>query len=233
MLYLPKTSLIRVVTRPIVSGGVVNAEGACLISNVEAGLRGVTQSNGASGEVFAGLAIYERAPLINVPKVEEGIVDDTTFKVALLRVPVGGAAAMRVVDLTTNTLLTAGSAANAGEFELTGSLGNEVLVHTSRADHQLRVFYRFSPTNNEARQLQGDVRAGGTALAAYGRTGAILIGDVYTTEFDLTVDWNQDNLVPRTGANGRITLGGNGAVIPGTIISAPTVESPFLGISLT
>lgn len=233
MLYLPKTSLVRVVTRAIVANGSVNAEGACLISNVEAGLRGVTQSNGSSGEVFAGIAIYEKAPLTSVPKIEEGVVDDTTFKVALAKVPVGGAAAMRVVDLTTNTVLTAGSAANAGEFELTGSLSNEVLVNSSRADHNLRIMYRFSPTTNEARQLQGDVRAGGTALAAYGRTGVILIGDVYTTEFDLNVDWNVDNIVPRTGANGRITIGGSGAIIPGSIISAPTVESPFLGISLT
>lgn len=233
MLYLPKSSLVRVVTRAIVAGGIVGAEGACLISNVEANVRGVTQSNGTAGEQFAGIAVYERAPLSTVPRVEELVVDDTLYNAQLARVPVGGAAAVRVIDLTTNTALTAGSAANAGEFELSGTNGDFVLVNSTRAEHNIRVFYRYSPSTMEARILQGDVRAGGTALAAYQRTGVILIGDVYTTEFDQTVDWNADNVVIRTGANGRLTIGGTGAIVPGTLISAPTTDSPYVGVSLT
>jgi len=230
MLYLPKSSLVRVTTRPIVPGGVVVAEGQALISNVEGGTRGVTQSNGSAGEVFAGVAVFERAPLDTLPRVNDLTVEDTGHTITLDRTPVGGTSAIRVVDTTTNTVLVAGDPANAGEYSISGSV---ITVNTARDGNSITVYYRFSPTVLEAKNIQGDIRPGGTAASLYGRIGAITIGDVYTTEFDQTVDWTVDNIVVRTGANGRFTIGGSGAIVPCSVIAAPTQDSPFLGLSLT
>lgn len=235
MLYSPKTTIARVVQRALISGGTVAAEGAVLIASAAAGVRGITQSAGNSGEVFAGVAIYERDEPTNLPK-QEVLNSGTGATITLAKTPAGGTTYIRVYDTVAGAVVAAGSPANANEYSLSGAT---LTLNAANQGHNLIVTYRYVPTILEARQITGACRQAGGAPTAdiYGRYGVASQGDFYTTEFDTTIDWTAANLVLRTGANGRVTVGGNGAVIPGYVISAPAVDAEipgvaFLGISI-
>jgi hypothetical protein len=235
MLYSPKTSIVRVVPRALIPGGSVAAEGAVLISTAASGIHGITQSAGNAGEVFAGLAIYERDEPTNLPK-QEVLNSGLATTVTTTKAPAGGVTFMRVYDRTAAVVVASGNPANPNEYSLAGST---LTLNAANVGHDLEVTYRYVPSILEARSLTGACRqAGGSPTAdIYGRYGVASQGDFYTTEFDTTVDWSAANLVLKTGANGRITVGGNGAVIPGYVVSAPSADTvvpgvAFLGISI-
>jgi len=231
MLYMPKTTLTRVVNRVIVPNATIGAEGRALIAANVDGVVGVQESTGVSGTVFAGIGIYEKAPLESMPDVQELVVDTDTHQITLPYTPLGGTGAIRIYDIDDDVDIDAGNpGTTAGEYSLSG---NVLTFNTAQDDHTMRIFYRYSPTVLQAKWLQGDIRAGGTAQAQYGKVGAILIGDVYTSEYDPTVDWSAANVSISAGANGLLTIGGNGPILPATILQVPSVDSPYLGLSLT
>lgn len=232
-LYMPKTTVERVIPRAQLPGGTIAAEGAFLISQQANGVEGVTQSTGASTDVFAGIAIFERTPPTELPR-NETLNSGSGTTITLARTPVGGTSAIRVYDLNTSTVLTAGSGAD--KYALSGAV---ITLDAGNVGHNIQVVYRYAPTVAEAISLFGYCRqAGGIPTADfYDVVGVASQGDFWTTEFDPTVDWSAANLVLRLGANGRVTVGGSGPIIPGYVISAPTngTEMPglsFIGISL-
>lgn len=228
MLYMPKTSLSRAVSLLIADGATISAEGRGLVAATVSGVVGVKESTGAAAEVFAGVSVYEKAPLTDLPIIEDLIVGDTVYTVLLGHTPVGGTSNMRVTDAA-GTALTPG-ATTSGSYTLTGTT---LTFNADLAGTAVNVSYRYSPTVTEARFIQGDTRAGGTSQAQYGKVGAIKIGDIYTSEFDPTVDWSAANVTIRLGANGKFTIGGSGAIVPAHILQVPSATSPFLGFSLS
>jgi hypothetical protein len=97
------------------------------------------------------------------------------------------------------------------------------------------VFYSYSLTVQQAEWLFGDGNViGGGGLkdpsSMSGTIGCLKNAVVFTDQFDTSQNWLAAGILPTTGANGKITIGGSGASIPGQIVQAPTTLYPFLGI---
>jgi hypothetical protein len=228
MLYFPQTRPELTVERPLQAGVTVNAEGCALVGNIVGGVYGLKPS--AGGETsLAGVAINTPIQPLSLPFIETLVVS-AAGQVVLSNTPVGGS--IYVINATTGSALTpVASAPTASQYMLDGTNVNALDTNTSNSGVSLTVAYRYSPTVQQAMQLQGNVLPGGPAGAYLGQVGVITRGDIYTSEFDTSVSW--------TSAVG-VTLEANGlfgpantagAAVSGVqIISLPSTGSAYLGL---
>jgi hypothetical protein len=61
--------------------------------------------------------------------------------------------------------------------------------------------------------------------------GAVELGDIFTSEFDVGVDWSSATAV-KLGADGKFTVGGSGTAVNAVILKRPTAGDPVLGLAL-
>ena len=219
MLYMPKTRFAQSHTRNLNAGSILVDEGVALVS-APGGT--VKVGSGVSGEIFVGFALFQRGHLLSIPKFEEvvALADGHVHK--LNRTPLGGVVVVR--NRATNTALVSGT-----DYEYDVGT-NEVTLTDEGTD--VTIAYEYSPTQVEARVIQGDVQPGGVVPVNYPFTGVIAKGDVYTSHFDINSDWTNPNAVIRVGANGKLTTSGSGAIVDAYVISAPNAELGFLGLCL-
>lgn len=223
------TRLFRSKEVPVNAPNMITAEGQCLVADMSTGLLAAKYSAGAADEAFIGLSIAQQITPLALPAVEE-FVQGTSNTITLANTPSGS---FFVLNVTTDTEQTAGSPANADEYSISG---NVITLNAAGQGDTFRVVYRYAPTTQQVLTFQGNIPPGGAASFTLGSIGVIEHGEVFTTEFDPTVDWNLVQADPVTnvvtcGANGLITVGGTGQPIPGAIVTGlPTVASPYLGI---
>lgn len=220
MLYMPKTRFVKAHTRNLHPQSVLVDEGVALVSATGGTVKTGT---GLAGEKFAGIAVFQRGPLLSLPKFDTAhrtTVANKVFK--LTNTPLGGTLVIR--NAVTNAKL-----ADTTDYTYDAATNQVTYVN----DGVVAIAsYEYSPSMIEARVLQGDVQPGGTVPANYQWTGVIAEGDVYTTAFELADDWTDPNAVIRVGANGKLTTQGTGAVVDAYVIGVPNQETPFLGICL-
>lgn len=222
MIYFPKTRVQTTVSRALdLNAGPHAGEGAALVASVAGSVK---DSTGTSGEIFVGIALGQRGPLSYMPCYGSVVVKESEdYKVTLPNAPLTSTLVIR--NAATGAALVANT-----DYTL---VGKEVTFDDAFADIEVSFGFQFSPTLAQAKQIQGDVNAGGLVSAQHGLTGVLSQGDVYTSNFDSTVDWTTPNAVIRVGANGKFTLGGSGAVVRGYVIDAPSAASQsFLGLCL-
>lgn len=223
MLYFPNTRQYVSVELPVAPGSKVTAEGQALVADtVAGGVFGVKPSTGAATDNFVGVSVGQQMTLSFMSKVEEGVQGaGNTFTLA--RTP--SASTLSVWSVTDGVAVPAG----AGGWTLAAAV---VTLDAAWAGDTLRFTYRYAPTVNEARAIQGDIFPGGPAGDLVNQIGVIKNGNVYTTEFDSSVNWHAANPTVRVGANGLFTIGGAGTIVPCAIIAVPSVEQPYLGLML-
>lgn len=213
------------------SGSSLPVDGTPLIA-VREGSEGVLRpSTGAADTVFAGFAYYdEQIAQTNRTVIETVTAVGTTA--TLSRAPTAGTD-MLVVKGSTALTYSAGAPA-AGAFQLSGP--QIITLNAAEANSVLTVSYKTAMTVNEAAIYNGTMMpwVGGANYLVGVVTGI----EIFTDQYDSTVDWNAIDLETaneklKAGANGLVTAGSaNGALINGYVIAVPTADSPFLGIRM-
>ena len=225
MLYFPKTRIADSVERAIATGQTVDVEGCALVAVLSGGVFGVQKGSDTSTDKFAGVSLASTINSTAYAYVEDVTVGaGATYTLTLTQ----QANTLLVWDITANAALTqVGTTPNAGEVKVAATL---LTFHAGAIGHALRITYKYTPTVQQVRAIQGDEPAGRAASFSMGTVGVITRGDVMTTEFNTAVNWNVANPVIALGASGQFTIGGTGAVVTGYVTSVPTPDSPYLGL---
>lgn len=217
----------RSVSRKVASSVMITAEGQALVVDNSVA-NGVKPSAGVAGEKFAGVSISQQLTLEVLPKHESLVVDGSS-QVTLSREPVSGT--LRIFDETNDTVQSAGTPGEVdNEYSISGKV---VTFNAARQGDTMSIAYRYNPTVAEAKTIQGDILPGGQADALLDTVGVLVAGDVYTTEYDTSVDWSADPVVVSLGANGLFTVGGSGVKLDNVrVIERPSPDNQFLGLSI-
>jgi hypothetical protein len=213
---------------PVATGSTITAEGACLVWDNQAG-PGVKLGTGAANEKFAGVALAHQLTPLALPMVEDVVLSGTTASYSKQIVT----SSIRAFDVTAGAAITVVSGApGAGQLGYNNTTKVITYADGTKTGNTIRLYYRYVPTTLEALAAQGNIPAGGGAALYLGTIGVVTNGVVYTSEFDGTVDWTAANPVVKIGAGGLFTIGGSGGgVANANIVSIPTPDSPWLGLS--
>jgi hypothetical protein len=226
MLQFPNTRVIASTERPVAAGAVIDQEGKALVADWTGGVFGVKKSTGAAGEQFVGASVNMLMPVTELP-FGETLTQDATNTITLANTPIAGT--ILLVDTNSGTVQTAGSPSTANQYSISGKV---ITLNSAQTGHKYSVAYRFAPTVAQAIATYGNVHPGGPAGQYLGQIGVITQGDVYTTEYDTTVDWSVGGVV-KLGANGLFTLAGSGVSLSNvTIIKAPAAGNAVLGLEI-
>lgn len=216
-----------------ISGEFATAPGVMFLSEGQALVRtstdqaaGVLPSTGAATDIFVGFSIASTVgaafpePYSNA--VESYIVPDNG-NVVLQRVPVTGQ--VGIYDETAGAPVAIGG---SGGVAVTGAV-----ISGLTPGNQVTVTYKWALSVLDRVSMFGNEQPGGYVGAIVDQIGYISTGQVYTSEFDSSVNWRNATAV-KLAANGQVTdQNGSGVEIPGaTIIHVPGVQVPYLGISL-
>lgn len=244
MLHLSKSDPRRSTSRPVAAGVGALEEGIALIASRENGVLKVKPGVGSSNsEEFAGFVLNERTAPALFPRVLENqtIVQFEAGRYGVrIDKPVVGVP--RIVFASNNVALTEYTAdldaiLEAGEYKISTASdgGNVIETVVGELGKKLNIIYNYAPTVIDLIQLGGDNSpvTFSTITSIIGETSVIEEGTVYTSNFDVTVDWiNTAGSAIKVGANGVLKASGNGASVPGArVIEAPTQDTPFLGIA--
>lgn len=243
MLNLSKCDPRRTTSRPVAAGVGAIEEGVGLNGVLESGILKLKPGVGAANtEAFAGFALNERTAPTTFPMV---LQDQTVVLIESgvrgIRIPKAVVGTPQIRYAATNVALTeytadADALLEAGEYKITTASdgGNIIEVHADDLAKKLNVIYTYTPNISDLYMLGGDNSpvTFSTITGIIGETSVIEEGVVYTSNYDVTVDWA--SWTPATGlklgANGVVKTSGNGATIVGRVVEAPTQDSPFLGI---
>lgn len=223
MLDFAKTRILESIEAVVATGFTVTSEGSALVADYTAGVFGVKPATGGANDRFYGVALAQQLTLTAVPKYESFVPTGTT--ITLAETPISGT--LRVYNSTEGNVLAAGNPATTdNEYSISGKV---ITLHSSETNDTIIVTYRFAPTTLQAQTIQGDIPPGGAAALTLGSVGVVVKGQVATTEFDTSVDWNQANPVLKLAANGIFTLGGSGVEVPNAVITQlPGADSMVL-----
>lgn len=217
MLYLNKTRVMGSKHAPVAASETVEDEGQALVTVDEGGQLAVRPSTGAAGEKFYGFAMFER----QMPK--------TLAKV----VRIMGTGEEQVIPLT-NLVTGSGRATvdgNAAGAAVTWAAGAVTITDAVDEGQVVELTYTYNATVIEAQRLVGHTWDR-TALTAGAQVGCGQVGEFYISNFITSVAWAVGDTL-NMAANGMVTKGGAGALIPDAIvIAAPQSGAPYLGIEL-
>ncbi len=221
----------------VAAGVTAVEEGRALIGVRENGtLKAKIAVGGANTEEFIGFALNERTAPSIFPLVLENevvvLLEAGKWGVQLPKTLTG---TPRVSYVSSGTALTVASGAPAaGEYRVVGS---QIEVNTADLGKALRIVGNYVPNIADLMYLGGDnsPTTFSTITSLIDTTGVIEQGVVYTSNYDVTVDWA--SWTPATGlkavANGVVSTSGTGATIRGRVVQAPTQDIPFLGIDFS
>ncbi len=227
----PRSTLYRdTINRAAADAAMLNESGYACVYTRENGITQVRKSTGVAGEVFAGFNLTRTVPPSQLISVIDGEVP-ATKKITLPRLPILEQLLVKVNDekmeiVADSSALTETQVALSG-FELT--------FHANAVAGDLHIVLAYEPTVSEAKEVTGDAPYGGLAEPITETTTLVNKADsLGTSFFDASCDWNNvDALHPKLGANGMLTLDGNGTVLENiTIISAPSQGTPFLVVEV-
>lgn len=203
-------------------GFTVTAEGQALVADYTGGVFGLKPSTGAGTDRYYGASLAQQLTPLEFPEIVEFV---STGSYTLPHTPIGGS--ILVWNVTAGAAVTTdGAGPDTGEYTISGKV---LTFNAAQNSNSIRVQYRYVPTTLEALELQGDIPPGGAASLLLGSMGAILKGQVATSVYDTSVNWNVANPVLKLGAGGRYTLGGGGIDVPDAIImNIPSAADPYL-----
>lgn len=226
MLVQKYTRLFMTEHRKVETGAQIAEEGQALV-NVKEGLETVVRpSTGAAGEVFAGVSLTRNTPPHVLPWVGEAVVP-ASLTVELPRLPISGQIMVKLAGV--KATIVAGVPAAAGEVQLVGS---RLSFHADQQGAEYFIQMAYEPTLAEAAQLLGNMPIGGISAQVQGVVGVVTRGDVATTFYDASADF-QGALQVKLGADGRFTVGGSGVTVPNAVvITAPSAENTALVLRL-
>lgn len=213
--------------------GILDGQG--LVSVLEDGVQKAAVAETASNDdVFLGVAFSQYRAQAQSTKVEEFIIPENGGSVTLASAPVDGAEKVTIsIDGEAAINAQAAAPAAAGEVQLEG---NVMTFHADDAGKRAKVIYRYNLTVAELETVpyMGDGVPGIAVSAATDSISIIQKGEIYTDQYDTSVDWNDNAKDIKLGNNGIFTRGedATGATVNGVVCHVPTFDCPFLGIDL-
>lgn len=222
MQYTPLSSIIRSTEMKLAAAvaSLPIQNGTPLVFGLEDGVRVVSPSAGAAGEVLAGFAHQQvsAAPALPADAVKvEQVVVAAGGVITLDREPLAGQYV--VTNLATGAPITVSAASG---LTLTVAGGN--------AGVEVKVVYRHALTVREAVYRTGDVQPGGASGNHYGQIGVGQQGVIYTDRIDASVNWAAATIVTLDAAGMLTDQTGTGEAINAQIVAVPTSDYPYLGL---
>lgn len=229
-----------ILEKKVSTGSVVTEEGSLLVAVIDAttGEETVQLSAGAGGEVPAGFAIRDNADNATTSAVEEGTIPSAgTLEIQLdnnnLVAPGDGSTAQaRVVASTSGALDNVdGASPSAGEVGIEPVTGL-LTFNAAQAGQDVVITYRYNLTVAEARLKFFQRNINNEAGTLFGQVGVGHgHGEVFTDQFDATVNWGAAAQDIWSGANGVLVGSAGGSQLDARVISVPNVNNPLLGIA--
>lgn len=230
MLKLNATRPGEIVEKLIATGIQVESEGMPLVSVLEGGHEHVKPSTGAANEVFVGFSwMHNIVPSVISMCEDIHVPEAAPYTVQLLRKnlitgQISGRNLATFFQINTATLA-------AGTFDVDYGAGI-VTFHADDAGRDLTMNYAYSPTVTEAKALYPDLNVNiNPAFEFLNSLGVVLTGEVYTDQYDKSVDWQAVANNIYLGA-GQLTGSGN-VKIGGHVTHVPTPDNPFLGVQFS
>jgi hypothetical protein len=228
------TAIIKTNEGDLLPGANIQEEGRALVFVKQDGRMYLQQSQGVTGEEFAGFALMRPFPPQVQPRVQEFVLgrDDKNGEIVLARLPVAGQLLIKVGGAKATQVVDDEAPAAAGHVAV-----NAAALLFSAADIAAKktvyVQYLYELSASEAQRVVGDAPLGGNASNIRGRAPYIELGDVAVDVFDASVDWSDDSVMhPSTGAEGLLSIG-KGTELKNVLIKqAPSVESPYLVLTV-
>jgi hypothetical protein len=221
---------------PVVAGAEIENEGAFAKIVLVNGAEAAELATGAAGEAIGGFTINS-----NIVPGERVIVDTDTVPAqgaAVVRLSNGNLVAGQILalDVAAGTVLTVVTTGVPTATQvLVDYKAGTLTFNAAMAGKVVQVRYRYALTVQEQaiifRQRPinfGQNTAAGTITLARG------IGEVYTDQYDVTVDFSQHVGELYVTAGGLVTTDNAGSAIPGSrVTKVPTAADPFLGLTFT
>lgn len=238
---LKRSHFSLVLEKEVTAGSVITEEGVLLVSVLDAatGTEKVQPSAGSGTEVIAGFAIRDNADHATTSEVETVTVPSAAPYTVQLRnnnlvagTPGDGSTAqLSAMDGTTqmtNDDDTSSGAGAVGVDDVSGLLNFNV----GDAGKSIVVTYRYNLTVAESRLKFYQRNINNEASTLFSQVGVGQgHGEVFTDQFDATVDWSVAGTAVTSGAGGQLVSGGGGKDLDARVISVPNVNNPLLGIS--
>lgn len=210
----------------VAPGAMITAEGQALVRTNTNQSAGVLPSTGDASDIFVGFALAHTVgaafeePFYNA--IETYVVP-TGGKVTLVNTPIAGQ--VGIMDMS---LVPPAPVPVTGSVTVTGKV-----IAGLTAGNTVVVTYKYALTVYQRTALFGNSQPGGYVGNYVDQIGYISAGQVFTSEFDTSVNWLAATQV-KLAANGQITdQTGTGVVIPNaTITGVPSSQVPYLGIFL-
>lgn len=229
MLKLNSSKPSEIIERMIATGVTIGSEGVPLINVIENNTEHVKTCTGVAGEVFVGFSYMHNVVPTVLSMVEEiKIPDASPYTVQLSRNNlVAGQISGR--NLTTHFVIDATLA--AGKFQVDETTG-VLTFHSDDAGRVLNMTYKYRPTVLEAKMMYPEANINiNPAFEFLGKLGVIIVGEVYTDQFDAAVDWTTAGNNIYLG-NGILTNAGN-VKLGAHVTHAPSIDNPFLGVQFS
>lgn len=241
---LKRSHFSLVLEKSVKAGEVITEEGVLLVSELDAatGSEVVLPSIGSGGEVVAGFAIRDNADHATTSEVESVTVPSSApLEVQLRQNNIvtsvandGSAASLNAIASTSGALtLVDGNTPASGEIALEPASGLTT-YHADEASQTVVITYRYNLTVAESRLKFYQRNINNEASTLFGQVGVGQgHGEVFTDQFDATIDWSGAGTPPpiNSGPGGTLTSGGTGTLLDARVISVPNVNNPLLGIS--
>lgn len=219
MIYQPLSKIVRSTELALAAGASIANEGCALKATYVGGKFGVDLST-AAAVPFVGFAMTRTSAAPH--NLTSRVVVETLTAVA-------GTVTSSFTPVASSTSVNLVSTGAAGTV---ASVTGKAIAITSGAALTYRVTYRTLVTAVEAAMLQGDIVPGGYSGNKWGLAGVAQEGVIFTDQIDTAVDWSTNPAI-QLGASGLLTTGGSGTTVNGYVISVPSAEYPFLGISFS
>jgi|TARA_B100000214_G_C23974348_1_gene631954 hypothetical protein len=229
MINYANTLFVKTSEGDYVPGEPITDEGMALVFKKHDGKTKLGLSTGADdSEVFAGFSISRAMPPGMLPFITEGTVSDQGKFVAGQKLDQSNFAIFLDGTAVDSSKVSVGSSApaNAGEVAVDG---DTLYFNDADKGKAVKVQSTYEPTVAESRLIHGEGPIGGNPSAEMGIVGRVITATKLTiSNFDVTVDW-ASAVHPSLGADGNLTVGGDGTVLTNWVVSeAPTSSSAFL-----
>jgi len=235
---LKRSHFSLVLEKSVLAGAVITEEGVLLQSTLDAatGTEVVSMATNTASLQIAGFAIRDNADNATAAEVEAlGVVPAGLVMQLANNNIVSGA----TTGVTTNIQVMADgislTRANAGA-PAAGSVGIDPVAgvltfNVAELADDIVVTYTYNLTVAEARLKFFQRNINNEASTLFGSVGVGQgHGEVYTDQFDATVDWSTAGQAIHSGDAGTLT-GSGGTAIDARVVSVPNVNNPLLGVS--
>lgn len=227
MLDLRRCKFVESKEIPVADGFSVNVEGAPLVRVIEDGIEKIKIAAGEADEQFVGFSFGEIFSPLNKSFVHSAVIPAAVSYTVQLPKNNLVAGQILVYDNTSGAALAEGDPASSGKYSCDDATGL-LTFNAAQAGHSITVTFRYLPTAQEV-IMQNNVRLVSQYGADFlGSLGCILEGEIFTDQFDASVDWASATAVNL--GDGILTSGGSGESTPCQVIAVPSADRPFLGV---